>query len=171
MTEAFPPDAYLREKLFQPVVDRLRIDPQRAKWSCFRFFAIGITISFGGLAAYIMSLPPPPGAEPGWLVATLAFILLLTIGQIWLQIRRQPAVVLDGTPAVQRIAWIGICVLILGLAFLSTVSGTGNAVVKVIAWGMAASWHAGVAGAYVNVCRRPPPPRVDGARGLAFSEV
>jgi hypothetical protein len=59
MDERFPPDAYLREKLFQPIVDRLMIDPQTEKWSCFRFFAIGFTIGFAALAAFIMRLPPP----------------------------------------------------------------------------------------------------------------
>jgi sugar (pentulose or hexulose) kinase len=171
MPETFPPDAHLREKLFQPIVDRLRIDPQTAKWSCFRFFAVGMTIGVGGLAAAIMTVPLPPGNSPGSIVGMLAFVLFLTIGQVWLQIRRPPAMVLGGGPAIQRIVWVGMCALILALAVMNTVTGSSNAVLGAIVWTMAASWHAGVAGAYVNVCRRPPPPRTDGARKMAFSGV
>jgi len=169
MDETFPPDAYLREKLFQPIVDKFRIDPQSAKWSCFRFFAVGITISFAGLAAYIASIPQPPGSSTAYLAGMLVFVLIMTILQIWLQIRRPPAMVLNGMPAVQRIAWVGACLLLLALAVLNTMTGTAGPVVTAIGWGMAASWHAGVTGAYVNVCRKPPPPRTDGARKLAFS--
>jgi hypothetical protein len=171
MAERFPPDAYVREKLFQPIVDRLRIDPQTAKWSCFRFFAVGMTIGVGGLAACLMTIPPPPGTSPGHLVGMLAIVLPLTIGQVWLQIRKPPAMVLDGAPAIQRIVWVGMCALVLALAVMNTVTGTGNVLLGAITWTMAASWHAGVAGAYVNVCRRAPPPRTDGARKVAFSGV
>jgi hypothetical protein len=171
MSEKFPPDAYLREKLFQPIVNRLRLDPQTAKWSCFRFFAVGITISFAGLAALIMSLPPPPGSAPGYMAGFLVFVVFMAILQIWLQIRRPPAMVLDGIPAVQRVMWIGMCVLFLALAVMNIVSSTASTAGNAIIWGMAASWNAGVAGAYVNVCRRPPPPRTDGARRMAFSGV
>ena len=171
MAETFPPDAHLREKLFQPIVDRLRLDPQTTKWSCFRFFAVGMTIGVSALAACLMTIPAPPGTSPATLVGMLAIVLPLTIGQVWLQIRRPPATVLDGVPAVQRIVWVGACALILALAILSAVSGTGNTVLQAIVWGMAASWHAEVAGAYVNVCRKPPPPRNDGARKMALSGV
>lgn len=171
MPEKFPPDAYLREKLFQPIVNQFRIDPQTAKWSCFRFFAVGITISLAGLATYIMSLPPPPGSAPGFLVGIIALTLIMTIGQVWLQIRRPPAMVLDGVPAVQRVVWIAACVLVLALVILSGMTSTSGPVVCGIGLGFAASWHVGVAGAYINVCRKPPPPRNDMARRMAFSGV
>ena len=169
MSEGFPPDAYLREKLFQPIVDRLRLDPQTTKWSCFRFFAIGITISFTGLVALIMSLPHPPGSTHGYFAGFLAFVLFMAILQIWLQVRRPPAMVLKGMHAVQRIMWVGMCVLFLALAVMNIMSSTASTAANAIIWGMAASWNAGVAGTYVNLCRRPPPPRTDGARKVAFS--
>jgi len=171
MPETFPPDAHLREKLFQPIVDRLRLDPQTAKWAFFRFFAIGMTIGLGALATCLMTIPAPPGTSPGGLVGMLAIVLPLAIGQVWLQIRKPPAMVLNGAAAIQRIVWVGMCAIILALAVMSAMTGTGDTVLGIITWTMAASWHAGVVGAYVNVCRRPPPPRTDGARKMAFSGV
>lgn len=101
----------------------------------------------------------------------LAIVLPLAIGQVWLQIRKPPAMVLNGAAAIQRIVWVGMCAIILALAVMSAMTGTGDTVLGIITWTMAASWHAGVVGAYVNVCRRPPPPRTDGARKMAFSGV
>lgn len=171
MADEFPPDTYLREKLFQPIVDRLQLDPQKAKWSLFRFFAIGMTLSFAATVALIYSIPMPPDTSPGYFSGFLLFVLLMTVGQIWAQVRRPPAMVLGSVSIVQRALWTVVCIMFLSLAILGIISGDGAKPGDLITCGMALSWHAGVAAAFVNTCRKPPPPRRDTARRMSFAGV
>lgn len=171
MADEFPPDVYIREKLFQPIVDRLQLDPQKAKWSLFRFFAIGMTLSFATTVALIYSIPAPPGTSMGFLSGMLLFTLLMTVGQIWAQVRQPPAMVLGPISMMQRALWILICLMFLSLVVLSVVSGDVTKPGMLITYTMAVSWHVGVAAAFINTCRKPPPPRRDTVRQVSYARA
>lgn len=172
MSSDFPPDVYLREKLFQPIVDRLQLDPQKAKWSLFRFFAIGMTLSAAASVAVIYSIPSPRGTSPVYVSGFLLFVLLMAIGQIWNQVRQPTAMVLGDISTIQRMLWSFICILFISLIVLGLVSDWGNyRPGTLITLGMTVSWHAGVAATFVNTCRKPPPPRRETARRMSFAGV
>jgi hypothetical protein len=168
MTTEFPPELFIRERIFQPIVNRTQVDPQIAKWSCFRFFAIGMILSYGSICATTM-MDGTTGTSRWWAPVVLLLMLAGTIWQIWSQVRHPGFTTLDVSSSMLRCMWAFAGILAFTMAITSLIQGDGSTFQTVIIFGMAASWTAGVSAAFVNVCRKPPPRKPDVARRLAFA--
>lgn len=150
------PDAFIRDRLFQPLVDRTGIDPQSSKRSMFSMFAIGLVATY--VLVYLVILAEtPPGTIPWHMPVILAFLTGVGIRQVWSQVSTQAGGMHPFAPAM-RIMWVG-------LATMSTLMATTSIVVRANASAagdvagvlLSASWSMAVASAYLNVCRNPPP--------------
>lgn len=164
----FPPDVFIRDRIFQPMVDAFHIDPKVAKWSCFRFMAIGLAIGLGTALIVMISREGPHQRYIMLLVGFYLAAYVSFVTQIWLQIVAPPYIALRPTATYARMSWLLFCaVMILGCVH-EIVSPEGTLMGRLVMFGITASWHVGVTGGYLNICRRPPPPRDDRSRRLSF---
>ena len=165
----FPPDIFIRDRIVQPIVDTFHIDPQIAKWSCFRFMTIGLAMSLTS-ALLVMMVQQGPHQQYMMMVAGIYLIgYTFMVAQVGLQIGDLPYRAMRGFDVSVRMIWLVYCAIMLTGCVRELVLANGTMIRRIVMLSITASWHAGVASAYLNICRRPPPPRDDGAKRIAFA--
>lgn len=150
------PDAFIRDRLFQPLVDRTGMDPQSTKRTLFSMFAIGLVVTYA-LIYLIVVASAPPGTVSWAFPTILAILTAIGIAQVRGQVSTQAGGMHPFAPAM-RIMWVGLATTSLLLVVASIVTrSNGSTVGNVAGILLTLSWWMAVGSAYLNVCRNPPP--------------
>jgi len=151
------PDAFMLDRVFQPLVDRLGVDPDPLAKTVFRMHVIGMVAGMGALWTSAMPTLQLTGSSP-WLPALMAVPMLLNTAQIGWQLRWPQAACLRPVCRVQRMLWMLMIVVLLWMTIHMVMTNAGM-LAKIGMMVEAAAWTMAVSALYLHLCRRPPPRR------------
>lgn len=149
-------DTALRERVFQPLVDRFHLDPTRSSAAAQRFHVIAMTTASITAGAVLFPLDPSFGSRLA-LISLLALPFYSLTYQVHRRLRRQPCANMDWEAVLQRLlmAFVGLFTCV---AMLSVVMAPGAGMllrIAALSWGLATP--AAAVAMYLQVCRKPPP--------------
>jgi hypothetical protein len=157
------------DTVFQPMVDRFQLDPNKACWSVFRSHAIGFATTntlFWGLVSQNV-----PAGDPGmmkvYVLIALGPIMTIMIG---IGMRFHDMMRLHRTDWMVRISAIAFTIADLPASILVLTAPRAPTMAKGLVVLMAVSLALTVIATYLQICRKPPPPRdrEDRVRKLSF---
>lgn len=158
-------DALIVEHLFQPVIDRLGIDPERWAWKLYRAFVM--TMVTAGAAMGTMQVDGILPSTPIDLYVGLPCMVFGTISMThaMLSFPRFPPLQLVGP--VFRLLMIGVAIHGLPVVLLSVfgeadmpsqiAGGHTPLIMRLTGFSLSLSFAFGAGALYVRICRRPPP--------------
>lgn len=157
MIRSLNPDAYIRERIFQRIVDHTGIAPQKTKWTFFRVFAIGILLSYGAmvLIGFGQSAGRTPDPSVGVAMLLLALFTVVAIRNL-VNVPQHDA--FDFFTATMRLVCVttGCAMAYYSVGMMLGYHGTST-INAVTMHSVTVSWIAGVTASYLNICRTPPP--------------
>lgn len=167
MRPSINPDTMIIERIFQPLVDRAGISPQKAKIPFLRFFVLGILFSYTTYTVIqFMTVPDDPSVTTGVLM------MLVITGITILTVRHLVMTALHDSFDVFSMLMRLICVTqasIMALFSAGYIAGhyADRPVAAVTMHSMTLAWVSAVIAMCLNTCREPPPRRRKKARAEA----
>ncbi len=154
------PDAFIRDSVFQRIVDRTGINPDKSKWTAFRLFVIGTALSY---VSILMIVPGFSPLDPGGPFNDLFMLgmMSVTVLHAWTQVRIQKHAAYDFFGIFARMVYV-VAAMIMTYFSIRSMMGAyeGGAVALIGMHGLTISWITAVAAVYLNLCRKPPPRRI-----------
>ena len=168
MAISLNPDTFLREQVAQRIVNRFQLDPQKAKFTLMRFCAIGMPIGYVVAMIHLVQRPMQSNSTIGIIAGYVLFVLTAGVFAIFRQVKSPGFVSMDAASAMERMLWVLVCFMSIRESVFQATGSIAPMIAHLFVWIMTASWNAGVAAAYLNLCRRPPPRDRNKARRVAF---
>lgn len=159
MATTIGPDAFIRDSIFQKVVDRTGVDPDKAKWTAFRLFVIGTVLSYVSIITIVPGFSP---LEPGGLFNSLFMLgmMSVTVLHAWTQVRILKHAAYDLFGILARMIYVVTAAIMAYFSIRSMLGAyKGGAIAQIGMHGLTISWMAAVGATYLNLCRKPPPRR------------
>lgn len=166
MRRDMDPDAFIREQVFQRLVDATGVDPEPLCRHLYRMSIIGVTLPMLWLWARFVPVALQAGLNPyaPGLMLVLVWFNLAIIGRA---IHLPPAMSLHPLAAVQRVMFMASSVLTtcMGILAVTYTAAQMETPVKLAVLCICLAWPMSVCSLYLHLCRRPPPkrPRTTGA--------
>lgn len=158
-------DAMILEHLFQPVIDRLGIDPERWAWKLYRAFVM--TMVTAGAALATMEVEGILPSTPIDLYLGIPCMVFGSISMTHVMLRFPSYWYLQMIGPVFRLIMMCLAIHSLPVVLLSIfgeadmpsqVAGSHTPLImRLMAFSLSVSLPLGAAALYVRICRRPPP--------------
>lgn len=165
------PDALVVEHLFQPVVNRLGIDPERWAWKLYRAFVM--TMVTAGAAMATMQVEGILPSTPIDLYVGLPCMVFGLISMTHAMLRFPGYPPLEVVGPFFRLIMMGMAIHALPVVLLSVfgeadmpsqvAGGHTPLIMRLMGFSLSLAFPLGAGALYVRICRRPPPkpPRGD----------
>lgn len=150
------PDAFIRERVFQRIVNVTGIDPKTSAQGALRLHIIISTTCMLALLAWCLPLVLAKG-QSIFIPVMMAVMMLGNISMPFEALRHSPAWSLRTTAAAHRILMIGVVALLWAMSFM-TMGLKIRVMVRMSIIGLGLGWPMGVGAIYLHLCL-PAPPR------------
>lgn len=165
------PDAFLIDRVFQPLVDRLGLEPRTVAIRAYRIHAVGtlsiLVLSWMLSFRYLLEQSAKPSLdgpgitpyEPGMYIGAMA--IQMAIQRHFMKTKMPSR--LDPNMVLGRVSHLITSILVCCLTAFILIEPRFPAKLGAIALSFAIVWLTGLASLYVHACRPPPPPRDQGS--------